>query len=345
MLPGAILPETTPVNVFVILVATGLIWIGAGWLEDAAEHLATYYGLPPVVQGSVIAAIGSSVPELASVVFAALADVFNMGVGAIVGSAIFNILVIPAVAGLAAETHLESSRTIVYKEAQFYMLAVSALVITFALAVIYRPVPNGPELAGLLTRPLAVIPLLLYALYLFIQWQDVSDYEPETVPGDLAVGREWGKLLLGLLVILLAVEEMVRATESLGGTFGVPEFLLGVTIIAAATSLPDTVVSVRAAREGRGVTSLGNVFGSNTFDLLVVIPVGVLLVGSAAVNFSLAVPMLGILTVATVLVFGFLRTDLSLTTLESYVLLGAYLLFVAWVLAETLGLTAVLQGV
>jgi cation:H+ antiporter len=63
------------------------------------------------------------------------------------------------------------------------------------------------------------------------------------------------------------------------------------------------------------------------------------------VNFSLAVPMLGILTVATVLVFGFLRTDLSLTTLESYVLLGAYLLFVAWVLAETLGLTAVLQGV
>ncbi|MEF8863332.1 MAG: sodium:calcium antiporter [Haloarculaceae archaeon] len=345
MVFGGLLPDAPLVDALAIVVATGFIWLGSGWLEESAEELAAHYGLPAVVQGSVVVAVGSSFPEFASVVFAALAGAFGLGVGAVVGSAIFNVLVIPALAGIASDGDLESSRTIVYKEAQFYMIAVSALVITFALAVIYVPAPGGSGLVGLITRPLAAIPLLLYGLYLFIQWQDVGDHEAGPAPAGVAVRREWGRLAAGLLVILLAVEQLVGAVESLGHTFGIPEFLAGVTVVAAATSLPDTLVSVRTARDDRGATSLGNVLGSNTFDLLVVIPVGVLLVGSVPVDFAIAVPMLGVLTLATVLLFGTLRTDLSLTGTESYALLLAYLLFVAWVVAETAGLTHVLKGV
>ena len=158
------------------------------------------------------------------------------------------------------------------------------------------------------------------------------------------MGREWGKLAVGLIVILVAVEQLVGGVESLSHTFGIPEFLAGVTIIAAATSLPDTLVSVRSARAGKSATSLGNVFGSNTFDLLVAIPVGVLIVGSVPVDFAVAIPMFGVLTLATVLLFTILRTDLSLTGVESYGLLAAYLLFVAWVIAETVGVTQLIQG-
>jgi cation:H+ antiporter len=267
-----------------------------------------------------------------------------MGVGAIVGSAIFNVLVIPAVSGIATDEPVDSSRTVVYKEAQFYMIAVSVVVVTFALAVIYYPVGDGSTLAGEVTRPLALLPLALYGLYLFIQWQDVSDYEAEDGRVENVL-REWATLALGLLVILVAVEQLVGAVEGLRGVFGVPEFLAGVTVIAAATSLPDSLVSVRAARAGKGVTSLGNVLGSNTFDLLVAIPVGVLIVGSAPVNFAVAVPMMAVLTVATVLLFAALRTDLSLSDTESYLLLAVYVLFVAWVVTETLGITGVIQGV
>ncbi len=340
---GGLLPNSPLFNGLVILVATGFIWVGSGWLETAAEHLSAYYGLPAVVQGSIVVAVGSSFPELASVVFTALAGSFNMGVGAIVGSAIFNILVIPALSGLATDGPLETNRTIVYKEAQFYMIAVSAVVVTFALAVIYVPVA-GAGLAGRVTRPLALIPLLLYGLYVFIQWQDVSDHSAPEPPDHIAVGREWLRLAAGLLVILVAVEQLVGGVEALGATFGIPEFLAGVTIIAAATSLPDTLVSVRTARADRGVTSLGNVLGSNTFDLLVAIPIGVLLVGSATVDFAVAIPMLGVLTLATVLLFTFLRTELSISGLEAYTLLTAYALFVAWVVAETLGATQLIRG-
>jgi cation:H+ antiporter len=116
-----------------------------------------------------------------------------------------------------------------------------------------------------------------------------------------------------------------------------------VTIIAAATSLPDALVSVRAARGGSSVTSLGNVLGSNTFDLLVAIPVGVLIAGSAPISFDIAAPLMGVLTVATVLLFTVLRTDLLLTTPESYTLLAAYALFVVWIIGETVGLFNILQ--
>ena len=336
MVLGGFLPDSTAVQVVAILAATGLIWVGSGWLEDAAEGLSAYYGLPAVVQGSVVVAVGSSFPELASVVITALSGSFGMGVGAVVGSAVFNILVIPALSGIMTEDPLDANRAIVYKEAQFYMLAVSALVITFAFAVIYFPVEGGTALDGSVTRPLAAIPLLLYGLYLFIQWQDVGDHEAGGGE-ELDVLREWARLAAGLLAILVAVELLVGAVEGLNATFGIPEFLAGVTLIAAATSLPDAVVSVRAARGGKGVTSLGNVLGSNTFDLLVAIPVGVLIAGSAPVSFTVAAPMMGVLTVATILLFTVLRTDLILTTAESYSLLAAYLVFLGWVVGETVG--------
>ena len=344
MVLGGLIGSSPLVAAVVIVIATGFVWLGSGWLEGSAEHLSAYYGLPPVVQGSIVVAVGSSFPELASVVFTALGGIFDMGVGAIVGSAIFNILVIPALAGILADGDLQTSRAIVYKEAQFYMIAVATLVITFSLAVIYVPVPGESGLLGQVTRPLAMIPILLYGLYLFIQWQDVSDHTAEEPPADIAVGREWLTLTGGLLVILLAVEQLVGGVETLTLAFGIPDFLAGVTIIAAATSLPDALVSVRSAQAGNSITSLGNVLGSNTFDLLVAIPIGVLIVGVVTVDFAVAVPMLGVLTLATVLLFTFLRTELSVTTAEAYALLIAYLLFVSWIVAETVGLTNYIVG-
>ena len=331
-------------DVGIVLAGTVAVYFGSGWLEAASERLSTYYGLPLVVQGAIVAAVGSSFPELASVVFAAVQGSFGMGVGAIVGSAIFNVLVIPAASGIATDDDVKASRTVVYKEAQFYMIAVSAMVITFALAVIYFP--TGEGLQGTITPGLAVIPLALYGLYLFIQYADTAEHEAgDDVTGDdVDVRRQWAILVLGLVVILVAVEQLVHAIDSIGRTVGVPEFLLGITVLAAATSLPDTLVSVRAARDERGVASLANVLGSNTFDLLVAIPLGVLIAGAATVDFAVAVPMMGVLTLATVVLFTALRTDLSLSDAEAYGLLGTYVLFIVWMILETAGVTGYVPG-
>jgi cation:H+ antiporter len=322
----------------VICVATALVWKGSLWLEASSTRLAVHYGLPPIVQGAVIAAVGSSFPEISSTVLATLLHgEFDLGVSVVVGSAIFNILVIPGVAGLAGGG-LRSDRELVYKDAQFYITSVAVVLLTFSLAVIYHPTGDRDGLSGEVTRWLALIPVGLYGLYLFLQHQETADYRApasrETHPG-----RQWGLLGLGLGLILAGVEALVRSAIWLGEHFGTPSFLWGLTVLAAATSLPDLFISLNAARRGQAAVSIGNVLGSNIFDLLVAIPAGVLIAGTATVDFSAAAPMMGVLTLATVVLFAMLRTGLMLTRRESAALLVLYGLFVGWLILETLGMT------
>lgn len=323
--------------------STAVVFKGSELLERTSEELATYYGLPAVVQGAVVAAVGSSFPELASAVLATLLHgEFGLGVGAIVGSAIFNVLVIPALSSHASGSPIGADRDVVYKEALFYMLAVSVTVIVFAFASIYYPAPES-RLAGTVTRPLAAMPIALYVLYVFIQYQDTADHDarPDT---SVDPRRTWAKLAVSLLLIVVAVEGLVRAALGFGALLGTSPFLWGLTVVAIGTSLPDAVVSVRAARADRGITSLGNVLGSNTFDLLVAVPAGVVLAGPTVVDFAAALPMFAFLTFATVVLFTALRTDMALSRREGWFLIGTYGVFLAWMVGETLDLFHLVPG-
>ena len=329
----------------VTLAATAVVWKGSGMLEEASDRLAVYYGLPPVIQGSVVAAIGSSFPELSvSVLSVVLHGSFDLGVGAVVGSAVFNVLVIPGASALLAADELDANRDVVYKEALFYMLSIAALLLVFSLGVIYYPEEGGGRLAANIPRWLGMVPIALYGLYVFIQYADTVEYVAESPAESVNVGRQWGSLLLSLVLVVVAVEGFIYGADVFATQLGVPEAIWGLTVVAAATSLPDTLVSVRAARKGRGVTSLGNVLGSNVFDLLVAVPAGIVLAGGAVIDYGVAVPMMTFLVVATVVLFTALRTDLHLTDNEGRLLLGVYGVFLCWMLLETVGVVEFVPG-
>lgn len=327
---------------------TALIWKGSGLLESSSEKLAVYYELPDIVQGAVVVAVGSSFPELSTTVISTLVHgEFDLGVSAIVGSAIFNILVIPGLSGLASKTHLEANRDLVYKEAQFYIISVAVLLLTFSFAVIYYPTSSGADggpILGQMTRGLALIPIATYALYLFVQWQDSMDYTPEVDKGDIRAGKQWLVLLVSLAVILGGVEALVMSALKFGEILGTPSFLWGITVVAAGTSIPDAFVSVRAAAKGRAVTSIANVLGSNIFDLLIAIPAGVLIAGVAVIDYSIAAPMMAVLTLATIVLFLFMRTHMVLSRKESVTLLVMYGAFVVWMGLESFGVTRLVPG-
>ena len=323
-------------------VSVAVIWAGSVYFERAAARLSRYYGLPVAVHGAVVVAVGSSFPELSSVVISTLVHgEFSLGVGAIVGSAIFNLLVIPAASALATD-ELEATRSLIHKDAQFYIISVLVLFIVFALGATY--VPGGTNSAAILTPELAILPLLTYGVYIFLHQQDASDHV-STGAVDVDSRREWGFLAVALLVITVGVEGLIRAALALGDLFGTPSFLWGLTVIAAGTSLPDAFVSIRAAQNDDSVTSLTNVLGSNTFNLLVAIPVGVLLAGSATINFLAAIPTMGFLAFATLVFIVFTRTDLQLTNLEAYGFLGLYVLFLLWMTLESVGVIETVQGI
>ena len=320
---------------------TAICWVGSGILERSSRRLATYHQLPAVVHGAVITAVGSSFPELSSTVLATLVHgTFDLGVASVVGSALFNILVIPGVSGLVGG-RLKSGRLLVFKDVQFYVMSVAVLMLTFALAALYNPVP-GAERIGIVTRPLALLPLLLYGLYLYLQVLAVQDHVGDSPPDSLTPLGEWLWLGLSLLLILVGTEGLVRAAIGLGGWFGTPPFLWGLTVVAAGTSVPDMLVSVRAAHGGHGTVSLANVLGSNIFDLLVAVPLGIIIAGASTVNFSAAVPMMGILALATVALFVILRTNESLEPIEAAALLGLYGAFLVLVGLETAGVVDVM---
>lgn len=328
------------------LVSTGIIWKGSELLESSSERLSVYYKLPPIVQGAVVVAVGSSFPELATTVMSTvLHGAFELGVAAIVGSAIFNILVIPGLSGLAGKEQLQANRDLVYKEAQFYMISVSVLLLTFSFAVIYNPVTGTPgAIMGEMDRTIALIPLFMYGVYIFLQWQDTMDYVPEVEADDVSAGKEWLRLVASLAIILLGVEGLVHSAVAFGEIFNTPSFLWGITVVAAGTSVPDAFVSIRAAQQGNAVTSLANVLGSNIFDLLVCIPAGVLIAGVAAIDYAVAAPMMAALTFATLILFGMMRTGMQLSRREAWILLVLYGLFVLWVSLETIGVIDLLPS-
>jgi len=330
--------------IVVAIIATGILWKGSDWLEHAGESLSIYYKLPDIVQGALVVAIGSSFPELSTVVISTLLHgEFDLGVAAIVGSAIFNILIIPAAAGLVTKNPLESNRDLVYKEAQFYIISVAVLIITFSFAAIFYPVPDGDGvILGEMTRFLALLPLLLYGFYIFIQYQDTMDYQPEVEVENISPLKEWGRLAASLVVILIGVELLVQSAIKFGELLDTPSFLWGISVVASGTSIPDTFVSVRKAQKGDAVTSLANVLGSNIFDLLVAVPVGILIAGAATVNFSAAVPMMAILAVATIALFVILRTNESLEEREAVFLLVFYGVFLVLVGLETAGVITIM---
>lgn len=320
------------------LVGGVVVWRGSDLLETNAEQLSLHYGLPPVVHGAMVVAIGSSFPELSSTVLATLIHgEFELGLSVVVGSAIFNILVIPGLSGALSPEGVISDKELVYKDAQFYLISVAVFVLTFSFALIYNPDTSDAgvsTLSGEMTRPLALIPIALYLLYVFIQQQEVHDAHPDDPPAGMNVAASWAKLALSLVLVVVGVEALVRAALFFGDETGIPPFVWGITVIAAATSVPDALISIRLARRGEGIVSMSNVLGSNIFDLLIAVPVGVLIAGSVAFQFGVAVPLVGFLTLATIVLFTQLRTDLVLSRRESWILLGTYAVFIIWMILE-----------
>ncbi len=332
------------------LVGGGLLWFACSYLEESSQQLADHYGIPDAEKGSVLLAVASSMPELVTALLAfPVHGDFELGLSAIIGSAIFNILIIPAFSVYARGRPLKANRDLVYREAQFYLVSVAVLMLVLSLSVIYggnQPdiMPDGRRIfTGEFSRLLALFPLLLYGLYLYIQFEEVKRQRADNPPqAGIKPLKEWGVLIGCIAFILVGVEVLLRVAITLGDLLDTPTFLWGMTIVAAATSVPDTFVSVRASIMGRTESSVSNVLGSNVFDLLVAVPLGVMLTGTIAVNFTQIVPMMSFLVLATIVMLVFMLRDMELSVRESHVMIGLWLGFGVWMTLEAFGVTTLL---
>ncbi len=318
--------------VFGILVATAIIWYASEQLEDTADVLAGHHGLPEVVKGTLLMAVSSSFPELATVVLAGVVHSdFDLGIASIIGSAIFNILVIPGLSTLAQSKSFKTDHQIVYRETLFYLCSILVIALLFCLAVIFFPITSQGPLQGAMSWQLALLPLAFYILYGYIQWHEVKAYPKETSKRVAAPWKQWLKLALSMVAVAVGVEILLKVVVNIGESVNVPTWVWGATIVAAVTSMPDLFMSVKAARAHSSESSMGNAVGSNIFDLLVVIPIGVLVLTHVPVHLEIMLPLVGFLLLATVIIMVLMRENYELSRSNGWVLLILYGLFLLWV--------------
>lgn len=243
-----------------LLLIVGFVMLvkGADWFVDGAAGLANRFGIPQLVIGLTIVAMGTSAPEAAVSITAALQDSAGIAIGNIVGSNILNVLIILGLTACIAT--LAVAKSTIRVEIP-YMIAITILLLIFGWT---GNQINFWEGVGLWAA------FLLYLGYLL----RMAKKNKETPPEEERSRPLWQLLVLGVIGLVLIVwgsDVTVDAATELARFFGMSERFIGLTIVALGTSLPELFSSLSAARKGNADIAIGNIVGSNIFNILFVL--------------------------------------------------------------------------
>ncbi len=238
-----------------------LVW-GADKFVAGASAFARRLGVSPLLVGLTIVAFGTSAPELAVSLTAALQGANEIAVGNVLGSNVFNLLV---VAGLSAVLcPLIMDRTLLRRD---WPLSVFAAVL---LLLFLAPDLTISRVEGLILLAVFIV-VLVVQIRAAMQGRGAADSEEEEIPmSPLLIGVN---IVLGLACIIIGGQLAVNGATGIARMFGLSETLIGLTIVAIGTSLPELVTSLVAAHKGQNEIAMGNVIGSNLFNILLILGV------------------------------------------------------------------------
>ena len=299
-------------NASMILAAIVLLWKGSQWLVEAASRIARFLGMSDLAIGLTVVSLGTSAPEFAVTINAAQQGRADISVGNIVGSNIFNMGFI--LGGCAVVRAIQTTPKMVWRDG-LLLVIVSLLLIAFS----YDGVFSRTDGAIFLTI------LVAYIARLF--WKRQARPEEE-VAGGKATWKHALFLLAGIAGVVGGGHLLVHAASEIARGYGVSEWVIAVTIVAAGTSLPELATSLTAALKGHHGISAGNLIGSDIFNLLGVLGVAGL-IRPLEVHES-AFGSLIVLVIMVAVVTVFLRTGWQLSQREGVILVGANL--IRWVM-------------
>ena len=248
-----------------ILLALGFTMLvkGADWFVDGAAGIAAKFHIPQIIIGLTIVAMGTSAPEAAVSITAASAGSADITVGNIVGSNIMNVLVILGLA--AAIVPIAVGKSTLKIDAPF-MIAISVIFLILGWD-------------GKITRPDGIILVLFFLTYIgYMIWEATHSQDEGEEIKDLKIWQALLFTVLGMGLIVLGADLAVDAATELARIFGMSERLIGLTIVALGTSLPELATSVTAARKGNADIAIGNIVGSNIFNILFVVGLSSLII-------------------------------------------------------------------
>ena len=251
-----------------LLLALGFFLLvkGADWFVEGASGIADKFGIPQLVIGLTIVAMGTSAPEAAVSITAALKGNADIAVGNVIGSNILNVWIILGISSVI--TSIAVAKTTVRYEIPI-MLGITLLLLAFGI--------NG----GSICLWEGILLLVCFAGYLGYMFVMVKKGEMQAEEIENTKMPVWKLILagvIGLALIILGSDLTVDAATALAKLFGMSEKFIGLTVVALGTSLPELFTSVVAAKKGKADIAIGNIVGSNIFNILFVLGISSLIV-------------------------------------------------------------------
>lgn len=248
----------------VLLVVVGFLSLifGANWLVDGASNLAKKYKVSDLVIGLTIVAFGTSAPELIVNIIASTKGYSDIVLGNIIGSNNFNVFIILGLSGLILPITVQTST--VWKEIPISLLI--AILLLFLLNDFYFSAQTYSSILD------GVILLILFGLFLYYVFNQMKN-DPQTIVQEnhRTTKQIGGFIIFGLICMVLGGQLVVSNSVNIAEELGVSKKIIGLTIVAGGTSLPELVTSVVAAFKKNNDIAIGNVIGSNIFNILLIL--------------------------------------------------------------------------
>ena len=313
-------------DILFIVLGVYLVLRGADWLTDGASAIARRLNVPEIIIGLTIVAAGTSAPELFVSLVSALKDTPDLAVGNVVGSNIMNTMLIVGCAAVVAPMTI--SPATVRKDIPF-AIGASLLLIVLALH------SHLSRLDGLLLLG----GFAAFMGYTLRQVHGDGSHDPSS-SGDcdqenrplIPLWRNVAFVLGGLLGLVVGSNVFVDHATTLAYSLGISEGVVGLTVVAGGTSLPELATTVVAARKGQSAMAIGNVLGSNVFNVLLIL--GLTATISPLQIEGITTIDISVMLLSVVLLWLFCRTRYTVERWEGAVLLVGYLAYLAWLIAH-----------
>ena len=254
-------------HILLLLFGFVLLVKGADYFVDGASNIAYLLKISPLIVGLTIVAFGTSAPELAVSLTAALNGSNDIAIGNVVGSNIVNLLLVIGLSSLLKP--LTVTKTMIFKDYPYTIVA------SLALLILSYDYLSGKTNELMLSRGDGLILLLFFIIYMYSLIKGVLTNTPEENPSIKEKGMKVSKCILitilGLIAIIWGGNLVVNNATAIATSLGISETLIGLTIVAIGTSLPELVTSVVAAKRGESDIALGNVVGSNIMNILLIL--------------------------------------------------------------------------
>ena len=291
---------------------------GADIFVEGASKVASKLNIPPIVIGLTIVAFGTSAPEAAISITSALSGNVDLAVGNIIGSNIMNVLLILGISGCIAR--LKVKKNTYRYEIPFVM------VITLILLILGKFGESIDRFDGVVLWILFL--MFLYYLYRLVKkGEEVPIDEVEEVGAKDTLLRLFIMIIIGIAAIVIGSDMTIDAAVYIAKVIGISQRLIGLTIIAFGTSLPELVTSMTAAWKGKSDLAIGNIVGSNIFNILFVIGTTAL-ISPNAIAFENGFISDGIVAIgALFLLYAFIDNDLFLKKSGAIVMLIGYIAY------------------